>query len=71
MKRIGFGLSIPIGLIAIERIINLLNETDKLGYDSFWIHENPAYGDSISIIAILSQLKKNIKTWLRMHKHSN
>jgi Coenzyme F420-dependent N5,N10-methylene tetrahydromethanopterin reductase and related flavin-dependent oxidoreductases len=64
MKRIGFGLSIPIGLIAIERIINLLNETDKLGYDSFWIHENPAYGDSISIIAILSQLKKNIKLGL-------
>jgi alkanesulfonate monooxygenase SsuD/methylene tetrahydromethanopterin reductase-like flavin-dependent oxidoreductase (luciferase family) len=61
MASISFGLSIPVGLIQLERLLNLVELADNLNYDTFWVHENPIYGDSFAIIAILSQLNKKIK----------
>lgn len=61
MANISFGLSIPIGLIQLERLLKLVELADDLNYDTFWVHENPAYGDSIATIAILSQLNRKIK----------
>jgi 5,10-methylenetetrahydromethanopterin reductase len=61
MKKISFGLSIPVGLIPLERLIKLVDLVDNLNYDAFWVHENPIYGDSFTIISILSQLNKKIK----------
>src|SRR5579875_1585350 len=62
--RIAFGLSIPANLLPLEKVIDLVIKADEHGYDSFWIHENPMYGDSISIISVLTQLKRNIKLGL-------
>jgi len=62
--RIGFGLSIPVNLLPLEKVIKLVIKTDEHNFDSFWIYENPMYGDSISIISILSQLKCKIKQGL-------
>ena len=64
MKKISFGLSIPVGLISLERLVKLVDLVDNLNYDAFWMHENPIYGDSFTIISILSQLNKKIKFWI-------
>jgi len=40
MANISFGLSIPIGLIQLERLLKLVELADDLNYDTFWVHEN-------------------------------
>jgi len=61
MKRLGIGLSLPVGLQPIEKIIHLVERSEKLNFDSFWIHENPMYGDSLIALALITKMEGKIK----------
>jgi 5,10-methylenetetrahydromethanopterin reductase len=45
--RLAIGLGIPVGLQPLTNTIRVAQLAEELGYESFFIHENPMYGDAL------------------------
>jgi 5,10-methylenetetrahydromethanopterin reductase len=57
--RLAIGLSIPVGLQPLTNTIRVAQLAEELGYESFFIHENPMYGDAlIAAYAILRETSR-------------
>jgi hypothetical protein len=56
--RLAIGLSIPVGLQPLTNTIRVAQLAEELGYESFFIHENPMYGDAL--VAAYAILRSNL-----------
>ncbi|NHV96657.1 MAG: LLM class flavin-dependent oxidoreductase [Thaumarchaeota archaeon] len=45
--KLAVGLSIPVGAQPLANTIRVAQLTEQLGFDSFFMHENPMYGDAL------------------------
>ncbi|MEM2233285.1 MAG: LLM class flavin-dependent oxidoreductase [Nitrososphaerota archaeon] len=53
--RVDLGFSLPVGQLRVGELVHAARMAESAGISSIWLHENPAYGDSlIACHAILS-----------------
>lgn len=64
MARLGIGSPLPVGAQPLEQLLELAEKSEELGYDSFWVHENPLYGDSIAALMLVIWRTKRISIGL-------
>lgn len=56
--KIGIGINI---VYPLSKVVAIATEAERLGYNSFWLHENPVYGDSMMALALIANKTRNIR----------
>ena len=58
MAKLGVGLNLKH---PASELIDAASASESLGYDSFWLHENPLIGDSMAALLILARETRKIR----------
>ncbi len=58
MARVGVGLNLRH---PASELVDVATASERLGYDSFWLHENPLIGDSMAALLMIARETEKIR----------
>lgn len=61
VARLGIGSPLPVGAQSLEDLVAQAKAAEELGYDSFWVHENPLWGDSLAALLLVARATSRIR----------